>query len=105
MGLYSLELNHPDFMVRRDAQGLIHIAGITLSDQTPGNNHLADWLLHQTYLVVRGAHITWLDEQRATTPLVFDQLNLLIENHGRHHRFGLQALPPPELSAQLGCTR
>ncbi len=58
-------------------------------------------MLHQTYLVVRDARITWLDEQHATPALVFNQLNLLIENRGRHHRFALRALPPSELSAQL----
>jgi uncharacterized protein (TIGR02099 family) len=99
--LYRLELDQPDLLVRRDAQGLLHIAGVALTDQSSGQNGLADWLLHQTYLVVRDARITWLDEQRATPPLVFNQLNLLIHNSWRHHRFALRALPPTELSAQL----
>ena len=99
--LYSLELDQPDLLVRRDAQGLLHIAGVALSDQSSGSNGLADWLLHQTYLVVRDARVTWLDEQRASPPLVFNQLNLLIENRRHHHRFALRALPPAELSAQL----
>ena len=99
--LYSLELDQPDLLVRRDAQGMLHIAGVALSDQSSGSNSLADWLLHQTYIVVRDARITWLDEQRASPPLVFNQLNLLIENSRRHHRFALRALPPTDLSAQL----
>jgi len=99
--LHSLELDQPDLLVRRDAQGLLHIAGVALSEQSSGQSGLADWLLHQTYLVVRDARITWLDEQRATPPLVFNQLNLLIQNRGRHHRFALSAVPPTELSAQL----
>lgn len=103
--LYSLELDQPDLLVRRDVRGLLHIAGVALSDQSSGqssgSNGLADWLLHQTYLVVRDARITWLDEQRATPPLVFNQLNLLIENRRHHHRFALRALPPTDLSAQL----
>lgn len=99
--LHSLELDQPDLLVRRDAQGALHIAGVALSEQSSGSNGLADWLLHQTYLVVRDARVTWLDEQHATPALVFNQLNLLIENRGRHHRFALRALPPTELSAQL----
>ena len=74
---------------------------MTLSGQSSGQNGLADWLLHQTYLVVRDARITWLDEQRATPPLVFNQLNLLIKNGWHRHRFALLALPPSALSAQL----
>lgn len=99
--LYSLELDQPDLLVRRDAQGLLHIAGVTLADQSSGQNGLANWLLHQTYIAVRNARVTWLDEQRAAPPLVFNQLNLLIENSWRHHRFSVNALPPADLSAQL----
>ncbi len=99
--LYSLQLDQPDLLVRRDAQGLLHVAGLALSAQSPGQNGLSDWLLHQTYIVVRDARVTWLDEQSATPPLVFNQLNLLIQNRWHHHRFALRALPPAELSAQL----
>ncbi len=99
--LYSLELDQPDLLIRRDAQGRLHIAGVELSDQSSGSSDLADWLLHQTYIMVRDARITWLDEQRANPPLVFNQLNLLIENRRRHHRFALRALPPTDMSAQL----
>ena len=101
MRLHSLEFEQPDLLIRRDAQGLLHIAGVALSGQSSDQNGLADWLLHQTYLVVRNARITWLDEQHAAPALVFNQLNLLIENRGRHHRFALRALPPAELSSQL----
>ena len=99
--LHSLELDQPDLLVRRDAQGVLHVAGIALTEQTSGQNGLADWLLHQTYLVVRNARISWLDEQHATPALIFNQLNLLIENRGRHHRFALRAMPPAALSARL----
>ena len=99
--LYSLELDQPDLLVRRDAQGLLHIAGVPLSDQSSGSDGLADWLLHQNYIVVRDARITWLDEQHATPPLVFNQLNLLIQNSWHHHRFALRALPPTAMSAQI----
>ncbi len=104
--LYSLELDRPNLVIKRDAQGLLYIAGVVLSDKS-SDKSLADWLLHQARVVVRDAHITWQDEQRATPVLAFDQVNLLIENSGfiggsgSHHRFALRALPPAELSAQL----
>ena len=106
MHLYSLELDQPDLMIKRDAQGLLYIAGVALSDQSSDTN-LADWLLHQEHIVVRDARITWQDEQRATPTLAFGQVNLLIENSGligddgSRHRFALRALPPAELSAQI----
>ena len=104
--LHSLELDQPNLVVKRDAQGLLYIAGMVLSDKSSDKN-LADWLLHQARIVVRNARITWQDEQRAAPVLAFDQVNLLIENSGfiggigSHHRFALHALPPAELSAQL----
>ncbi|MDE2309827.1 MAG: TIGR02099 family protein [Betaproteobacteria bacterium] len=104
--LHSVELDRPNLMVKRDAQGLLYIAGVVLSDKTSDKN-LADWLLHQARIVVRDARITWQDEQRATPVLAFDRVNLLIVNSGfiggfgSHHRFALRALPQTELSAQL----
>ena len=45
MRLHSLELDQPNLLVRRDAQGLLHIAGVALSAQSSGHDGLADWLL------------------------------------------------------------
>ncbi len=106
MNLYSLELDQPNLMVKRDAQGMLYIAGVALSDQSADTN-LADWLFHQKHIVVRDARITWLDEQHAAPALAFDQVNLIIESseffgdNGTRHRFALRAFPPAELSAQI----
>ena len=104
--LHSLELAKPDLLVKRDAQGMLHIAGVALSDKS-SDKSLADWLLHQSRIVVRDARITWLDERRGAPILALDRVNLLIENSGlagtggSRHRFALSASPPAELSAQL----
>jgi uncharacterized protein (TIGR02099 family) len=102
--LYSLEINQPDLLIKRDAQGLLYFAGMKMSSNIPGqpaDHGLADWLLHQKHIVVRDARITWQDEQRAAPPLILNQVNMLIENSGRRHSFSLRAQPPAELSAQL----
>ncbi len=98
--LHSLQLDKPDLQIRRDAHGVLYVAGIPLSGQS-ADTGLMDWLLHQSNIMVRDARITWDDQLRAAPPLVFDQLNLNIENRFRHHRFALRALPPPELSGML----
>ena len=98
--LESLELDQPNLLVKRDMQGLLYIAGMALSDKS-SDKGLADWLLHQVSIVVRDARITWQDEQRTTSMLTFDHVNLFIENSGPHHRFALRAQPPAELSAQI----
>ena len=102
--LHSLEIDQPDLLIQRDAQGALHIAGMKMSSNIPGqpaDHGLADWLLHQKYIVVRNARITWQDEQRAAPPLILNQVNMLIKNSGHRHMFSLLAKPPAELSAQL----
>ncbi|HMC13213.1 MAG TPA: YhdP family protein, partial [Gallionellaceae bacterium] len=98
--LYSLMLDQPDLFIKRNAHGQLFVAGMPLSGATSGGGS-ADWLLNQSRIEVRNARITWLDEQRAALPLVFNEVNLLIDNGWRSHRFALRALPPQELSAQL----
>jgi uncharacterized protein (TIGR02099 family) len=99
--LYSLELNQPDLQIKRDARGQLFIAGVPLSGASASGNGLADWLLDPSRIVVRNARITWRDEQRASPPLVLNDVNLLIDNGWRRHRFALRALPPAKLASQI----
>ncbi|MDO8293503.1 MAG: AsmA family protein, partial [Gallionella sp.] len=89
--LASLEIDRPELLIRRDAQGKIFIGGVALSKQG-GDNDLADWLLHQSRMVARDALIVWVDEQRDAPPLVLQRVNLRIENLFSHHRFALRAI-------------
>ena len=98
--LASLEIDQPDLMVKRDVRGVLQISGVPLGGKSSDNN-IADMLLNQSRIVVRGAHISWLDEQQAAPLLVFDQVSLVIENFWNYHRFAMRATPPKELSTQL----
>lgn len=99
--LASLEIQRPDLLIRRDAQGQLFIGGVALSREG-GDNDLADWLLRQSHMAARDALIVWQDEQRNAPPLVLREVNLLIENGWfDRHRFALRALPPAELSTPL----
>jgi uncharacterized protein (TIGR02099 family) len=98
--LASLEINQPDLLVKRDVNGVLHISGVPLNGQSTDNN-FANMLLHQSKIVVRGARISWLDEQHNKPLLVFDEVNLLIENILHYHRFSMRATPPAALSSPL----
>jgi uncharacterized protein (TIGR02099 family) len=99
--LASLEIDRPDLLIRRDAQGKIFIGGVALSREG-GDNDLADWLLRQSHMAAHDVFIVWLDEQRGAPPLVLREVDLLIENGlFDRHRFALRALPPNELSTPL----
>jgi uncharacterized protein (TIGR02099 family) len=98
--LASLEIDRPELLVRRDAQGGVFIGGVALAGQG-GDSNLSDWLLRQSRMVVRDALIVWVDEQRAAPPLVLQQVNLRIESLFSHHSFALRAVPPDRLATPL----
>lgn len=100
---HSLELESPQLLVRRDAQGNRFVAGISSSDQggLSSDAQSLDWLLHQSLIVVRNGRIVWQDELRKAPPLAFDEVDLIIQNLRGHHRFALQATPPQTLGTPV----
>ncbi len=98
---HRLEIESPDLLVRRDAQGQLYVAGIPLTAQSTDEETASDWLLHQSSVLIRNGRITWQDELRSAPALVFEQVTLRIENHFGRHRFAISALPPDRLSSRL----
>lgn len=98
--LHRLEVDSPALHIRREKDGRIFVAGIELNTEASGAD-LSDWLLAQERIVVRNASIRWEDEKRGAPPLELANLNFVLQNDGRRHRFGLTAVPPRELAARL----
>ncbi|MFA6972250.1 MAG: YhdP family protein [Gallionella sp.] len=98
--LASLEIERPELLVRRDKDGKIFIGSVALASGGTDND-LANWMLHQSRMVVHNAVIVWQDEQRGAPPLMLDQVNLRIESLFSHHQFALRAVPPIELATPL----
>jgi uncharacterized protein YhdP len=98
--LASLEIDRPELLIRRDVQGKFFIGNLGVSKQNEGND-FSDWILHQSNMVVRNAHIVWIDEQRNAPPLVLKQVDLRVHSLFRQHSFALRAIPPSELSTPL----
>lgn len=98
--LASLELDRPELLVKRDVRGVLQISGVQIGEST-GDNDFADMLLQQSRLVVRDAKISWLDEKQAAPLLVFNDVNLLLENGWNTHRFAVRATPPSRLASRL----
>lgn len=96
----SIEIERPDLNVKRDARGVVSVAGIEISDSTDGGG-LSDWLLRQDEIVIRNAAITWRDEMSGAPDLALKEVNFRLENDGSHHRFGLRARPPEEIATPL----
>ena len=97
---HTIRINKPDLTIRRDTEGIIHVAGVALSpDQSESG--FADWLLRQRQLILSDANIVWQDDQRGSPALELKTVNLRLENRGQHHRFGIHATPPSNLAAPL----
>ncbi|HQT26380.1 MAG TPA: AsmA family protein, partial [Burkholderiales bacterium] len=96
----SLEIDHPTLGIRRDKSGTVYVAGIPVN-QGPADSGLSDWLLHQSRILIRNGFILWEDEERDAPPLMLQQVNFALVNIRQHHLFGLQAVPPADLSSPL----
>ncbi|WP_415035447.1 YhdP family protein [Azonexus sp.] len=94
-----LVIERPVLNVRRTAEGQIEIAGMRGSAETDGSG--MDWLLGHQRIRVNDATLLWDDALRAAPPLVLEDVQIRLDKHGRRHRLGVSALPPPALAGRL----
>ncbi len=83
--------------VRRDADGVLHVAGMAAS----GDPRFSRWLLAQDEIVLRNAEIEWHDELRGAPPLALSALNLRLRNARERHEIGLTAAVPAALGSTI----
>ncbi len=82
--------------LRRDAQGRVRLAGLPAHGEGGGDDGAEDWFFSQPEFVLRGAMLTWFDEQRAAVPVVLNDADLTVRNGVRRHVLSLKATPPPD---------
>lgn len=92
LNFHEIAINRPALVTRRDKEGLLHIAGISLSGDQQESGFF-DWLLRQRRLMIRQAVIYWLDDLQQGAVHYFEAVNLRLQNRkgGKRHQFGLQA--------------
>lgn len=95
---HAVDIYRPTLNVRRDARGVLSVAGIEMSEQEGGGG-FADWLLRQRDVEVHDAAIVWNDELRGASQLELKSVFLHLFNRGSRHYFGLRATPPSHLAA------
>lgn len=98
--LHRLDIDAPRLVIRRDAQGGLHVAGLDVDLQGERGGAL-DWLLDQHQINVRDASLEWVDEQRGAAPLKLDHVTFRLDNRWDTHRFGLLAQPPVALARRI----
>ncbi|WP_169307290.1 YhdP family protein [Chitiniphilus eburneus] len=94
-----LAIQAPDMQVRRDPQGIWHVAGVRLDpDRHRGDARFFDWLLEQGVLEVHGGRLEWLDELHGVPAQSLHDLVLTVERSLGAHEFNLSFQPPAGLA-------
>jgi uncharacterized protein (TIGR02099 family) len=88
--------------VRRDAQGMLHLAGLTF-DPTQEDYEMAPaaWLLRQRRIRVHDATVVWQDQRREAPELTLEHVEFRLESTFGRHRFGLTGAPPAQISSPI----
>jgi uncharacterized protein (TIGR02099 family) len=93
----QLLIDGAELVVRRDPQGHISIGGLDLAGEMrsddSGGNRAADWFFEQREFVMRGATLTWIDEQRGAAPLQLADTQVVVRNGLRFHDLRIDATP------------
>jgi uncharacterized protein (TIGR02099 family) len=98
----ELLFEQPELSVRRDASGLLHVAGLAFDPHEPhADSQFVEWLLRQRRILVHNGAMVWSDEQMGAPPLELKRVELRLENRFGRHRFGLTALPPDQVAGAL----
>ena len=96
--VHSLAIDGLRVQVRRDAEGVLHVAGMKLSG---GDPRFSRWALAQDEIVLRDAQIEWHDERRGAPPLALSAVNLRLRNSGDEHSIGFSARLPAALGSSV----
>ncbi|MEO6410602.1 MAG: DUF3971 domain-containing protein, partial [Burkholderiaceae bacterium] len=100
--LRRLDISGPQLLIRRDRKGHLSVAGMDVEQPAENqDNAAAEWFARQRQVTIRNGTVLWQDELRDVPPLRLEQVNLVLENSGKRHRFGLTAVPPGALAAPL----
>lgn len=96
--LHKLEVFQPELHIQRDAKGKLYVAGLLFNPGAESGSPSADWILQQDEIVIHNGRLQWIDNLRRAPELVLENINLVVKNRWRHHRFRLTATPPTTLA-------
>jgi uncharacterized protein (TIGR02099 family) len=97
--LSQLYIEDAHLVVRRDARGHLHVAGIDVPERAASptaveDSGAIDWFFGQQEFVLRHGSVRWIDEQRGAQPLELGDVDLVVRNGLRSHALRLDATPP-----------
>jgi hypothetical protein len=96
--LSQLYIESAHLVVRRDAQGHLHVAGIDIPERAAPtaveDSGAIDWFFGQEEFVLRHGSVRWIDEQRGAPALELGDVDLVVRNGLRSHALRLDGTPP-----------
>lgn len=91
----QLYVQTPKLLVRRDAQGHLHVGGLAIAgDASLGGSGASDWLFEQQEIDIEGGSVTWVDDMHPAPPLQLQNVRVVLRNSLRTHALRLDATPP-----------
>src|SRR5512143_2280354 len=79
----QLLIDDAQLVVRRDAKGHISVGGLEMAGEVGGEGEAraaVDWFFKQHEFVMRGATLTWVDDQRGAAPLLLSDTLVVVRN-------------------------
>ena len=95
----QIALDRLDLDVVRDRQGVIRVGGLVL--QGGSDDRLRNWVFSQWEWVLRQSRVTWTDEASGLPATHINDLEGVLRNGLRDHRFRLDGSPDPELGQRF----
>lgn len=101
--LSKLHLDAPSLVIRRNRDGEIFLAGISLAGK--GDPTFANWLIAQRRVQISHATVEWIDEQRNAPALKLQDLNLELDTPPWHRILSRHSLHVDTLASTTGKQR
>ena len=97
LGVEQIYIESPELTLRRNAEGVVSVAGIALTDKPDdGSDGNADWVFSQPEIAIRHGRLPWVDEMLAAPPLALNEVDLVLRKKGWSHSLRLDATPPQD---------
>ncbi len=102
-GFEQVVLDQPELDIRRDAQGHVWVAGVSVQGQDD-DTALADWFFSQHQFLIRQGTVHWRDELKhgpQAPELSLAKVDVTLLNGWRSHALRLDGTPPSAVGERL----
>ncbi len=100
-GVEQLYVDSPRLEIRRNADGVVWVAGFALAQGATNQGAAADWLFSQPEIALRHGTVRWTDALRNAPDLELSDVDLVLRNRHFTHAMRIDASPPAHWGERL----